>query len=162
MKGSLHTDELLGAIVKPEAGLRTERRISHAFLMSITSYPKPFIITDAAINIAPDLATKADIVQNAVDLWRVVFGATNRPKVAVLAAVETVNPKMTATMDAAALCKMADRGQITDALIDGPLAFDNAISASGKGEGHCLGAWRVMPTSCWSPISNPAICWRSN
>ncbi|MEZ5782447.1 MAG: bifunctional enoyl-CoA hydratase/phosphate acetyltransferase [Rhizobiaceae bacterium] len=134
MKGSLHTDELLGAIVRPDAGLRTERRISHAFLMSIPSYPKPFIITDAAVNIVPDLADKADIVQNAVDLWRVVFGFDKRPKVGVLAAVETVNPKMIATIDAAALCKMADRAQITDAIIDGPLAFDNAISAASAKE----------------------------
>jgi phosphate acetyltransferase len=134
MKGSLHTDELLSAIVHTESGLRTERRISHAFLMSIPSYPKPFIITDAAVNIVPDLATKADIVQNAVTLWRVVFGFDKRPKVAVLAAVETVNAKMQATLDAAALCKMADRGQITDAVIDGPLAFDNAVSAAAAEE----------------------------
>lgn len=134
MKGSLHTDELLGAVVRAECGLRTERRISHAYLMSLGSYPKPFIITDAAINILPDLAIKADIVQNAVDLWHVVFGAEILPKVAVLAAVETVNPKMIATIDAAALCKMADRGQITGALIDGPLAFDNAISVEAARE----------------------------
>ena len=134
MKGSLHTDELLGAVVRSDAGLRTERRISHAYLMSIASYPKPFIITDAAVNILPDLPVKADIVQNAADLWRVVFGDGNLPKVAVLAAVETVNPKMQATLDAAALCKMADRGQITGCLIDGPLAFDNAISAEAARE----------------------------
>lgn len=127
-KGSLHTDELLGAIVRADAGLRTERRISHCYLMSIATYPKPFIITDAAVNILPDLAVKADIVANAVDLWRAVFGDARPPKVAVLAAVETVNPKMQATLDAAALCKMADRGQIENCLIDGPLAFDNAIS----------------------------------
>jgi phosphotransacetylase len=102
--------------------------------MSIASYPKPFIITDAAVNILPDLPVKADIVQNAADLWRVVFGDGNLPKVAVLAAVETVNPKMQATLDAAALCKMADRGQITGCLIDGPLAFDNAISAEAARE----------------------------
>lgn len=129
MKGSLHSDELMGAVVKSDAGLRTERRISHAFLIDQESYSKAFIITDAAVNIAPDLATKVDIVQNAVDLWHALFGADILPKVAVLAAVETVNPKMIATLDAAALCKMADRGQITDCLIDGPLAFDNAISA---------------------------------
>jgi phosphotransacetylase len=129
MKGSLHSDELMGAVVRSGAGLRTERRISHAFLMDLESYPKAFIITDAAVNIAPDLAVKADIVQNAVELWRALFGTAALPKVAVLAAVETVNPKMTATLDAAALCKMADRGQITDCLIDGPLAFDNAISS---------------------------------
>jgi phosphotransacetylase len=134
MKGSLHTDELLGAIVRPDSGLRTERRISHAYLMSIASYPKPFIITDAAINIAPDLAIKADILQNAVNLWRVVFGEGTEAKVAVMAAVETVNPKMAATIDAAALCKMAERGQITGAVVDGPLAFDNAISPQAARE----------------------------
>ncbi|WP_343685483.1 bifunctional enoyl-CoA hydratase/phosphate acetyltransferase [Asticcacaulis sp.] len=134
MKGSLHSDELLGAIVKSNSGLRTERRISHAFLMSIPSYPKPFIITDAAINIDPDLAVKADITQNAVNLWHVVFGDQALPKVAVLAAVETVNPKMQATLDAAALCKMSDRGQITGAQVDGPLAFDNAISPAAVKE----------------------------
>lgn len=128
MKGSLHSDELMAAVVKSDAGLRTERRISHAFLIDQESYSKAFIITDAAVNIAPDLATKVDIVQNAVDLWHALFGADVLPKVAVLAAVETVNPKMIATLDAAALCKMADRGQITGCLIDGPLAFDNAIS----------------------------------
>src|SRR5690606_33187758 len=128
MKGSLHSDELMAAVVKSDAGLRTERRISHAFLIDQESYSKAFIITDAAVNIAPDLATKVDIVQNAVDLWHALFGADMLPKVAVLAAVETVNPKMIATLDAAALCKMADRGQITGCLIDGPLAFDNAIS----------------------------------
>ncbi|MFB2552018.1 bifunctional enoyl-CoA hydratase/phosphate acetyltransferase [Ensifer soli] len=133
MKGALHTDELLGAILRSEGGLRTERRISHAYLMSIDSYPKPFIITDAAVNILPDLSVKADIVQNAVDLWRVVFG-DRLPKVAILAAVETVNPKMQATLDAAALCKMADRGQIAHCVIDGPLAFDNAISAAAARE----------------------------
>ena len=103
MKGSLHTDELLAAIVSASSGLRTERRISHSFLMSIASYPKPFINTDAAVNIAPDLPVKADIVQNAVDLWRVVFGLDKKPRVGVLAAVETVNPKMQATLDAACL-----------------------------------------------------------
>lgn len=128
MKGSLHSDELMGAVVKSDAGLRTERRISHAFLIDQESYSKAFLITDAAVNIAPDLATKVDIVQNAVDLWHALFGADILPKVAVLAAVENVNPKMVATLDAAALCKMADRGQITGCLIDGPLAFDNAIS----------------------------------
>lgn len=128
MKGSLHTDELLGAIVGASSGLRTARRVSHAYLMSIATYPKPFIITDAAVNILPDLAVKADIVQNAVDLWRVIYGDSMPPKVAILAAVETVNPKMPATLDAAALCKMTDRGQITGCLMDGPLAFDNAIS----------------------------------
>ena len=135
MKGSLHTDELLGAVVRADSGLRTERRISHAFVMHIESYPKPFIITDAAVNISPDLATKADIVQNAVNLWHVALGSLDDlPKVAVLAAVETVNPHMPATLDAAALSKMAERGQITDAVVDGPLAFDNAISAAAAKE----------------------------
>ncbi|MDC7677504.1 bifunctional enoyl-CoA hydratase/phosphate acetyltransferase [Asticcacaulis machinosus] len=134
MKGALHTDELLGAIIRSDAGLRTERRISHAFMMEIGSYPKPFIITDAAINIDPDLTAKADIIQNAINLWQVLFDGDARPKVAILAAVETVNPKMQATLDAAALCKMADRGQITGAIIDGPLAFDNAINLAAAKE----------------------------
>jgi len=129
MKGALHTDELLGAIVRSDAGLRTQRRVSHAFVMRIDTYPKPFVITDAAVNVLPTLTDKADIAQNAADLWRVLFGLRRKPKLAVLAAVETVNPKMPATLDAAALCKMADRGQITGCTIDGPLAFDNAISA---------------------------------
>lgn len=134
MKGSLHTDELLGAIVSAGSGLRTARRVSHAYLMSIATYPKPFIITDAAVNILPDLPVKADIVQNAVDLWRVIYGDEVPPKVAILAAVETVNPKMPATLDAAALCKMTDRAQITGCLMDGPLAFDNAINAEAARE----------------------------
>ena len=135
LKGALHTDELLGAIISSGSGLRTERRISHAYLMTIGSYPRPFIISDAAVNITPDLSAKADIVQNAVDLWHVLYpGPDALPKVAILAAVETVNPQMTATLDAAALCKMADRGQITDCVIDGPLAFDNAVSAEAAAE----------------------------
>lgn len=128
MKGSLHTDELLKAIVPSAAGLRTERRISHAYIMNVPTYPKPLIITDAAINIAPTLEDKADIAANAIDLWRVLFGADKKPKLAVLSAVETVNSRLQSTLDAAALCKMADRGQITGADIDGPLAFDNAIN----------------------------------
>lgn len=126
MKGSLHTDELMGAVVASK--LRTSRRMSHCFVMQTPFYPRPFIITDAAINIAPTLQDKADIVRNAVDLAH-AFGVA-QPRVAVLAAVETVNPQMPATLDAAALCKMADRGQIRGALIDGPLAFDNAVSAA--------------------------------
>ena len=126
MKGSLHSDELLGAVVAKETGLRTGRRISHVFIMDVPTYHKVLIVTDAAINIAPTLEDKAHIVQNAVDLATSLGLA--KPKVAVLAAVETVNPKMPATIDAAALCKMADRGQITGAIVDGPLAFDNAIS----------------------------------
>jgi len=126
MKGSLHTDELLGAVVARETGLRTARRVSHVFIMDVPTYHKVLIVTDAAINIAPALEEKVDICQNAVDLARTLGVA--KPKVAVLAAVETVTSKMPATIDAAALCKMADRGQINGALVDGPLAFDNAIS----------------------------------
>jgi phosphotransacetylase/acyl dehydratase len=126
MKGSLHTDELMGAVVSSATGLRTARRISHAFIMDVPAYPRPLMVTDAAVNISPDLATKADIVQNAIDLAQALGVET--PKVAILAAVEIVNPKMPATLDAAALCKMADRGQITGGILDGPLAFDNAIS----------------------------------
>jgi phosphate acetyltransferase len=126
MKGSLHTDELMAAVVAREGGLRGSRRLSHVFAMDVPTYPKPLFVTDAAINIAPDLATKADIVQNAVDML-CALGA-DVPKVAILSAVETVNPKIPGTLDAAVLCKMADRGQITGAVLDGPLAFDNAIS----------------------------------
>jgi phosphotransacetylase len=126
MKGSLHTDELLGAVVARETGLRTGRRLSHAFIMDVPTYHKVLVVTDAAINIAPTLEDKADIVQNAIDLC-VSLGVA-RPKVAILAAVETINSKMPATLDAAALCKMAERGQIRSGALDGPLAFDNAIS----------------------------------
>ena len=126
MKGSLHTNEYLGAILAPESLLRTERRLSHCYVMQTASYPRPFIITDAAINIAPTLQDKADIVRNAIDHAHAIGVA--QPRVAILAAVDTVNPHMPATIDAAALCKMADRGQITGGLLDGPLAFDNAIS----------------------------------
>jgi phosphotransacetylase len=126
MKGSLHTDELLGAVVARETGLRTGRRISHVFIMDVPTYHKVLVVTDAAINIAPALEDKADICQNAIDLC--ISLGLGKPKVAILAAVETVNSKMPATLDAAALCKMSERGQITGGLLDGPLAFDNAIS----------------------------------
>lgn len=126
MKGSLHSDELLRAIVPAAAGLRTKRRLSHCYVMETSAYPRPFIITDAAINIAPTLDEKADIVRNAIDLAHVI--GVPEPRVAILAAVETVNARMPATLDAAALCKMADRGQITGGILDGPLAFDNAVS----------------------------------
>ena len=126
MKGSLHSDELLGAVVARDSGLRTGRRISHVFVMDVPTYFKVLIVTDAAINISPTLEDKADICQNAIDL-AITFGV-EKPKVAILAAVETVTSKMPATIDAAALCKMADRGQITGGILDGPLAFDNAIS----------------------------------
>lgn len=127
MKGSLHTDELMSAIVSREGGLRTGRRISHVFIMDVPTYHKVLIVTDAAINIAPTLEDKIDIIQNAIDL-AISLGVA-KPKVAILAAVETVNSKMPATIDAAALCKMAERGQIKGGILDGPLAFDNAISA---------------------------------
>jgi phosphate acetyltransferase len=127
MKGSLHTDEIMGAIVPAAAGLRTSRRISHAFVMDVSTYPKMFIMTDAAVNIFPALEDKRDIVQNAIDLARAL--GVEVPKVGILSAVEVINSKIPSTLDAAALCKMADRGQITGGILDGPLAFDNAISA---------------------------------
>jgi phosphate acetyltransferase len=126
VKGSLHTDELMSAVVAHGSGLRTERRISHVYAMDVPAYPKPLIITDAAINIQPTLEDKRDICQNAVDLMQRL--GVEEPLVAVLAAVETINPKMPATLDAAALTVMAARGQISGARVDGPLAFDNAIS----------------------------------
>jgi phosphotransacetylase len=126
MKGSLHSDEILSAVIAKDTGLRAGRRLSHVFIMDVPTYHKVLLITDAAINIAPTLEDKVDICQNAIDLAR-TFGV-ERPKVAILAAVETVSSKMPATLDAAALCKMADRGQIKGGLLDGPLAFDNAIS----------------------------------
>jgi phosphate acetyltransferase/phosphate butyryltransferase len=128
MKGSLHTDELMSAVLDARAGLRTKRRLSHCFLMQTPAYPRPFILTDAAINIAPGLEDKADIIRNAIDLAHAIGVA--EPRVAILAAVETVNPRMATTLDAAALCKMADRGQIAGGVLDGPLAFDNAVSAA--------------------------------
>jgi phosphate acetyltransferase/phosphate butyryltransferase len=126
MKGSLHTDEFMTEVLARNTGIRTDRRISHVFIMKVESYPRYLFITDAAISIEPDLMTKRDICQNAIDLTHALGIAC--PKVAILAAVETINPAMRATLDAAALCKMADRGQIKGALLDGPLAFDNAIS----------------------------------
>jgi phosphotransacetylase/acyl dehydratase len=134
MKGSLHTDELMHEVMSGTLGLRTERRISHAFVMDIASYPKPLIITDAAININPTLEDKRDICQNAIDLALAL--SVKLPKVAILSAVETVTMKLPSTLDAAALCKMAERGQISGGIIDGPLAFDNAIdkaAAATKG-----------------------------
>jgi phosphate acetyltransferase len=126
MKGSLHTDELMHAVVARETGLATARRVSHVFVMDVPTYPRPLFITDAAINIAPDLDDKRDIVQNAIDLARVL--GIESPRVAILSAVETVTATLRSTLDAAALCKMADRGQITGGVVDGPLAFDNAVS----------------------------------
>ena len=126
MKGSLHTDELMAAIVPSATGLRTARRVSHVFVMDVPTYPRLLMVTDAAVNIFPDLECKVDICQNAIDLAHIL--GIESPKVAILSAVETVNPRIPSTLDAAALCKMADRGQITGGVLDGPLAFDNAIS----------------------------------
>jgi phosphate acetyltransferase len=126
MKGSLHTDELMAAVVSRDTGLRTARRISHCFVMDVPGYPNALMITDAAVNIAPSLKDKVDIVQNAIDLAHALGAADVR--VAILSAMETVNPDVPSTVEAAALCKMADRGQITGAVLDGPLALDNAIS----------------------------------
>jgi len=136
MKGSLHTDELMGAVVARETGLRTARRISHVFIMDVPTYHKTLIVTDAAINIFPTLEDKVDIVQNAIDLARSL--GLERPKVAILSAVETVNPKIPSTVDAAALCKMADRGQITGGILDGPLALDNAINMEAAAIKHIV------------------------
>jgi phosphate acetyltransferase len=126
MKGSLHTDELMGAVVSRQAGIRTARRISHCFIMDVPNHPDALIITDAAVNITPTLDDKVDIVQNAIDLAHAM--GVEEIRVAILSAMETVNSKVPSTIEAAALCKMADRGQITGALLDGPLALDNAIS----------------------------------
>jgi len=126
MKGSLHTDELMAAVVKRDTGLRTARRVSHCFVMDVPSYPETLIVTDAAVNIAPTMEDKVDIIQNAIDLAHAL--RFKEVRVAILSAMETVNPKVASTIEAAALCKMADRGQITGAVVDGPLALDNAIS----------------------------------
>ncbi|MCP4208280.1 MAG: bifunctional enoyl-CoA hydratase/phosphate acetyltransferase [Shimia sp.] len=134
MKGALHTDEVMSAVVDKVTGLRTERRMSHVFVLDVPTYPKPLLITDAAINIFPDLMVKADIVQNSIELAHAI--GVDEPKVAILSALETISPKIPSTVEAAALCKMADRGQITGGVLDGPLAFDNAISrkaADAKG-----------------------------
>ncbi len=134
MKGSLHTDELLRAVLTRSAGLRTEARLSHVMAFDVPTYPRPLFITDAAINIEPGLDEKVDIVRNAIELAHAI--GIRQPKVALLSAVETVNPRMKSTLDAAALCKMAQRGQIKGGLLDGPLAFDNAISeAAARAKG---------------------------
>lgn len=138
MKGALHTDELMSAVVPVASGLRTQYRISHVYVMDVPTYHKPLLITDAAINISPNASDKADICQNAINLWRILYGEQSKPKVAILAAVETVNPKMQATVDAAILCKMADRGQICNGILDGPLAFDNAINKQAAEEKNII------------------------
>jgi phosphotransacetylase/acyl dehydratase len=132
MKGSLHTDVLLHAVLADGSALRTERRLSHVYLMDVPSYPRPLLVTDAAVNMAPTLMEKRDIIQNAIDLAHVM--GVEKPRVAILSAVETVNPRLQSTLDAAILCKMADRGQITGGLVDGPLAFDNAVSPAAAAE----------------------------
>ena len=134
MKGSLHTDELMAAVTQPNVGLRTERRMSHIFVMDLPLYPKPLFITDAAVNIFPCLEDKADIARNAIDLARALGVPT--PKVAILSAIETVTSRIPSTIDAAALCKMADRGQIEGGLLDGPLGFDNAINREAAAVKH--------------------------
>ena len=142
MKGSLHSDEILAAVTNRDTGLRTGRRISHVFVMDVPTHPHTLFITDAAVNIAPDLNAKRDIVQNAIDLYAGLGLGT--PKVAILSAVETINPSIPSTIDAAALCKMADRGQITGGELDGPLAFDNAISPEAariKGIKSAVAGW---------------------
>ncbi len=143
MKGSLHTDELMAAVVKRETGLRTNRRVSHCFIMDVPSIDRVLIITDAAVNIFPTLEDKVHITQNAIDMARAL--GMDTPKVAILSAMETVNPKVASTVEAAALCKMADRGQITGALLDGPLALDNAID---------LGAAKIKKIA--SPVGGQA------
>jgi len=136
MKGSLHTDEVLGAVVKRDTGLRTARRLSHCFIIDVPGYDSALVISDAAVNIAPSLEDKVDIVQNAIDLTRALRFPEAR--VAILSAVETVNPKIPSTVEAAALCKMADRGQITGGILDGPLALDNAISPEAAAIKHIV------------------------
>jgi phosphotransacetylase len=134
MKGSLHTDELMRAVLHAETGLRTTRRVSHVFMFDVSTYPKPLFVTDAAINIAPTLEQKADICRNAIELCHAL--GNELPKLAILSAIEVVNPTIPSTLDAAALCKMADRGQITGGLLDGPLAMDNAISPAAAHTKH--------------------------
>jgi phosphate acetyltransferase len=136
MKGSLHTDELMGAVVARETGIRTARRISHSFIMDVPGHKDPLIITDAAVNIAPSLADKVDIVQNAIDLGHAL--GFPEVRVAIMSAMETVNPAVPSTIEAAALCKMAERGQITGGILDGPLALDNAINEAAAAIKHIV------------------------
>ena len=147
MKGSQHTDELLSAVVAKGSGLRTDRRVSHAYAMDVPTYQKPLLVTDAAVNIAPTLIQKRDICQNAVDLLHLL--GNERPSVAVLAAVETVSPKMSATIDAASLTAMAARGQIDGATVDGPLALDNAISAAAAATKGIVSPVAGNADTCW-------------
>jgi len=162
MKGSLHTDEVLGPIVASGSGLKTGRRLSHSYVMDTGGYHKWLIVTDGVVNIAPDLTTKADICRNAADVWRVLSNENRLPKIAVLAAVEVVNPKMQATLDAAALCKLADRGQIAGCVIDGPLAFDNAVDKEAAAQKGIVSPVAGDADILSLPKSSPATCWRSN
>ena len=150
----------MAAVVSSANGLRTSRRISHVFLMDVPAHPHALAITDAAINIAPTLEDKLHIAQNAIDLAHVIGVA--EPKVAILSAVETVNPKIPSTLDAAALCKMADRGQITGGILDGPLAFDNAISEEAARTKKIPPPSPAKPTFSWSPTWRRATCWPNN
>ena len=160
MKGSLHTDEFMGAIVAEEK-LRTARRMSHVFVIDAPAYPRALFVTDAAINIYPSLEDKADIVQNAIELAHAL--GLELPKVAILSAIETVSPKIKSTLDAAVLCKMAERGQITGGILDGPLAFDNAVSEEAASlQGNSFRSRRISPTSSSCPISRRVTCWRSS
>lgn len=158
MKGSLHTDELLSEVTKKDTGLRTGRRISHVFIMDVPDHPQTLFITDAAVNIFPDLMAKRDIVQNAIDLFQGLGLGT--PRVAILSAVETVTTSIPSTLEAAALCKMADRGQITGGILDGPLAFDNAISPDAAAIKESRRRSPARPISSWCRISKRATCSR--
>ena len=157
MKGSLHTDELMGAVVSRQSGIRTARRISQCFIMDVPSHSDPLIITDAAVNIAPDLDAKVDIIQSAIDLAHAM--GLPEVRVAILSAMETVTAKAPSTIEAAALSKMADRGQITGALVDGPFALDNAISPESATIKKIASPVAGGPM-CWLfPTSRPATCW---
>ena len=158
MKGSLHTDELMAAVVSREGGLRTARRISHCFVMDVPGHENALVITDAAINIAPSLEDKVHIVQNAIDLVQAL--GIEPVRVAILSAMETVNPKVPSTLEAAALCKMADRGQITGGIVDGPLALDNAIDLGAAKIKKIESPVAGRRTFSSSPTSRPATCWQ--
>jgi phosphate acetyltransferase len=157
MKGSLHSDEIMAAVVKRETGLRTSRRVSHCFVMDVPAIDRVVIITDAAVNIFPTLEDKVHIVQNAIDLAHALGMA--QPQVAILSAMETINPKVPSTIEAAALCKMAERGQITGGVLDGPLALDNAIDLGAAKIKKITSPWPDRPTSSSFPIWKPATCW---
>jgi phosphotransacetylase len=160
MKGSLHTDELMKVAMHRDTGLRTNRRISHVFIMDTPAYARTLMITDAAINIEPELEDKIHIVQNAIDLAHAL--GIPEPKVALLSAIETVNPKIKSTLDAAALCKMADRGQITGGILDGPLAFDTAVSVKAAAIKGLVSPVTGQADILVVPIWKAATCWPSN